>query len=439
MTRSTGLIAYAILSTAGAFVCAVGWWRAAEPEDEAVRSRAPRPPAVRPVPPGHRPRTVTTGPESSRSTAAPTEVGATGRAGAMNPGRNLSPPSNGEASATGNRCPKCGEPIPGTGSIHVTGTVIAPGNGVQVITHIEGVASLPGVAQRLADLPGATIRDKLRALVDQIHAAIPIPKPDDPSAQYPWQEIQQAQSLLEAVFEEAQRQDPVATREALFGLLRTTDDTEYVSSIGGFLARMNFTEAEKDEFDRFLLELGNSPRVADRLKAVGEAPRSESPAMETWWMRMLQNDIDPAVRSAAAGSPPPTRTDAVRNALLRAAQFDPAPNVRVSAIGALGSNPTEQELRTLLGLMRSDRETEVQQAVLDATAWNASIRDTEIRDALLEVARDATRDQSLRSNAVSALLWGTNGGDGFIQDPAQRRELEVLENRIYEEPEPEGE
>ncbi|MBI3096872.1 MAG: HEAT repeat domain-containing protein [Planctomycetes bacterium] len=442
----TVLTAYSVTVTAAAFVCAVGWWRAAERVEDSSAPAAVRPPILRPGPPGGRGRT---GPAAARGPshgAAPLEAGrdpdsAVEAAGGMGDtsgspastvGVAVTPAGPSDPGAPA-RCPNCGTSVSAGGKATTGTTAVNGANLDTMISVLAGAANLPN---RLADIPGVTVADKLRSLLTRIHEAVPPPPEGDPNARQSYaNQFNLAQARLSELLSEAQKQDLSATRAALFDLFRAESDPTLARTLGTHLWGLTRTDTERNEFVGLLLSLGTSPVAADRVKALGQAQQIDLPETADLWSRMLLSDPDEQVRAEAAVLPPTSRTDASRSLLLRAAEFDPSSTVRTNAIYTVGYNPTAAEMRTLLGIMRSDRDPEVPQAVLDAVAWSASIRDTEVRDTLLEIARDRSQPQSLRGSAVSALLWGTNGGDGYVQNAEQRRELEALEQAIWDEPE----
>ncbi|MBI3099902.1 MAG: HEAT repeat domain-containing protein [Planctomycetes bacterium] len=225
------------------------------------------------------------------------------------------------------------------------------------------------------------------------------------------------------------RDNPAPALATLRKLLTAERDPEVADDLVHRLQTLSLNGAGTAEFRQLIGGRLASPDPDVRRRALRWLKDASTRETLAQWESILKNDPSEEVRNAAAWALP---EDAVewRSALLRAAKEDAAVKVRTTAIYAVAQAPSSSELHELIGLLRGDPDPVIQTTVIDGIQWNCTRRDAEVAPALLEVARDAARTVDVRLTAIDAALQGTMGGEGFVTDPTQRRELEALRKAL---------
>lgn len=403
-------VAWAVFASVAAIALGIGWW--SERADGVARTGSAQPASL---PPGRNP-------DSDRGTRAGPGASSTDPHAAR---FDLEPPESAGIGADA-RCPHCGEPLPPVSPSPdpvpspspVVGPVPTAATEGGPTTHPAGKTWPP---RSLADLPGATLRDKLVALTNAAREKGRGVTPDDI---LPRSAIREP---VEEIFGEAGEEDPAGLRRALLDLFRDERD-EFVAGLLGkelkWPALKDATDDEEKEFDQMLAQMLESTDPFDRRKALLASSYLNTPEAFERWRRALTLDPDATVRAAAAEDLQLHFGEA-RSLMLQAAQYDPDAQVRANAVGALSHGATQAEFRTLIGLLRQEKEVRVQKTILWTFQLAATARDTEVRDVALELAHDTNRDPEIRRGAIMLLLHGA-GTQGMIQDEAQRKQLEDL-------------
>lgn len=396
-------VAWAIFASVAAIALGIGWWN--ERSDAGTRVESERADARSP------------GRDPTPGQGAPTDSPAAQS--------YLEHPES-AAIAADARCPHCGEPLPRSSPSLDTAPSPAPMAEPAPTPATESVPT-PSPANKawpprsLANLPGATLREKLVALANAAREKGRGVTPDDILAR------SAIRKPVEEILGEAGDEDPAGFRRALLDLFRDERD-EFVAELLGkelkWPALKDATAAENKEFDQMLAQMLESADPFDRRKALRASAYLNTPEAFDRWRQALTLDPDSTVRATAAAAIPIHFNEA-RALMLQAALYDPDAQVRANAVGGLSHGATQAEFRALIGLLRQEKEVRVQKAILWTFQLAATARDTEVRDVALELAQDASRNPEIRRDAIDLLLHGANS-QGMIQDDAQRKQLEDL-------------
>lgn len=413
------LALYALLATATAFACGAGWWftraeldrvETERPATRAGSTAEPMPPRaavpLTPPPAGERgTETTTSATSGDRPSPAETEAAAHGAAGL--------------------RCPHCGKEIPPGDARRPRGALGSgepdkPADAKKAASATGAPSSdFPWPPHSLSEIPGATLQDKVAAFVDRLRTQVEGLPPGDLKTRY------QLREMLGEILKEA-KNDPGLPR-VLLDLFTSEAEETVAEALGGQLQYLNLSKEDRAEFDRLLETLTASADPLQRKKGFRHLDNSKDHDDLERWAQALRTDFDAGVRAVAAGHPLRNFPDG-GDLLVQAARFDSDLSVRLAAIHSLGETASPTEMSALVGLLRTDPNIGVQEAAIRAFSYGATPRDTEVRQVLLDVGRDPARATSVRMQALQDLLWGHSGS--FVEDPAERNELESLFTRL---------
>ncbi|MBI3096867.1 MAG: HEAT repeat domain-containing protein [Planctomycetes bacterium] len=413
------LVAYGVLVTAAAIACAAGWWLTRVEFDQLVTERhAPLSPGGR-WGPGVREETPSpAGRDVSPLTLPFPAAGERGKTGTTTDSLASEPTNRTDAPA---RCPHCGKSLDSsvTGVPPVPADKAPAGKGTRKDPSPPPLQDWPWPPQSLADVPGGTLRDKVATFIERLRAEVEGLPPGDLKGRYRLRE------MLSGVLKEA-KNDPALPR-VLLDLFTGESEEIVAEALGWHLQVMKLPTEERAEFDRLLDTLTSSTDPLQRRKGFRHLSASNDDEDRDRWAQALRSDYDPTVRAVAAEHPLRRFPDG-GDMLVQAAQYDSDLTVRLAAIRSLGETASPTEMGVLVRLLRTDPSVAVQEAAIRAFSYGATPRDTEVRTALLDVARDPSRAASVRMQALQDLLWGHSGS--FVEDRAERSELEAMMTRI---------
>ncbi|MBI3096868.1 MAG: hypothetical protein HYY93_01280 [Planctomycetes bacterium] len=416
----TLVVAWAMFATVASIALGIGWWSTRAELDQVgpppSRGEGERPGMRRGTPP-HAGRD-----ESPLTLPSP-------GAGEGREAETTTPADTPEATPTGAPCPHCGrgfDPV-------VTGTPPGGPKPEPAAGASAKSASRPPSPdgswppRSLADLPGATLREKITALIDSARDQAGDVSRDDVLR------VAKIRDPVEEILEEAGQEDASGLPRVLLDLFQSERNELLAELIGTKLCwpvLKDATAEEKAEHERLLAELSQSTDPLERRKSLQGATYLRTPEALERWRIALAADPDAGVRAAAAEERPIGFPEA-RSLLLQAAQYDPDPGVRANGVQSLAHGATQEEFRAMLALLRREPEFAVQKSILWTFQLGATTRDTEVRDALLEIGRDPQRPIGLRIESLNVLRFAGSGG--LIQDPILERELGQMTLELMKE------